>query len=125
MSEQNEQQPAPPAPEAVTSVQPAPSAQVVEIEEEPEPEPTVHELVAEHVKADDKAHETVREHLERRGIRPLVISDPHTKQPVEILHAWQARALLARFKAAGIHEDARMPSHVFERALHETLHGRI
>jgi hypothetical protein len=83
-------------------------------EKAPEKAPTVREIVAQHLSAavaDPKQaleHPTFAQYAEERGLEP-----------------WKRAACLARFKADGFTEAARMPYVIHDQALHEALHGRI
>lgn len=104
--------------------QSAPSAEAAVVAVDKPKARSVHERVVDGLKNAADHHSTVAEHLERRGHKPSAAVDLSTGQIVAV-HPWQREALLARFRASGIHADARIDDATFEAALHETLHGRI
>lgn len=69
---------------------------------------TVYELVAQHARESKAEHPSVAENAAIQELQP-----------------WQRAALLGRFKAQGLHDDARMPADVHAQALQEALFGRL
>lgn len=54
------------------------------------------------------AEKTIAEHAEARELKP-----------------WQQKALLARFAGTGLDRHSTLSDEAFDKALAETLHGRI
>lgn len=72
----------------------------------------------------DAPHPFVHEHAALRGYGMVKVLDPATMKFVD-RPCWQMQALVARFHAHGLRHDARISHEHFEKALHETLHGRV
>jgi len=66
----------------------------------------------------------VHEHAELRGYKQVPVLDRETMQWVN-RPCWQMQALVARFHAHGLRHDARISHELFEKALHEALHGPV
>jgi hypothetical protein len=71
----------------------------------------------------DEPHPMVHEHAALRGYGMVKVLDPETMTWVE-RPCWQMQALVAHFHAHGLRHHARISHEMFERALHEALHGR-
>jgi hypothetical protein len=140
-----DQPPAPPAspdtsaPDASPSADrdASPSSRSDADKKKPKEEPHVRELIAHHCKqhrealaaaTDEKPHQsehpTVHEFAERLGLHPVDVRDALTGEMSKQPH-WKVRAVLGWFRQHGLDDHARIPTDVFEKALHEALHGRI
>lgn len=71
----------------------------------------------------DELHPHVHEHALLRGYDPIQVLDPETMKWVE-RPCWQMQALVGHFHAHGLRHDSRISDEMFERALHDVLHGR-
>jgi hypothetical protein len=71
----------------------------------------------------DELHPHVHEHALLRGYDPIKVLDPETMKWVD-RPCWQMQALVAHFHAHGLRHDSRISDGMFERALHDVLHGR-